>query len=292
MKNKAKDGTIYWVDTTIVPFLDEKGKPYQYVAIRADITERKKAEENIIELNRDLEDKIAERTIQLKKSNEELEAFSYSVSHDLRAPLRGALAFANILHDEYGNKLDDEAKRIINIIKDSTLKMGTLIDDLLAFSRMGKKGINKVPVDISIVVNEIVSDLVRQTSRNHIHWNIQDLPNAMADVNMIRQAWINLISNAIKYSGTREKPVIEIGWYPADGQTVFFIKDNGVGFDEEFKDKLFKVFQRLHDADEFEGTGVGLALVEKIISGHDGKVWAEGKEGEGACFYFSLPGQL
>jgi PAS domain S-box-containing protein len=288
LKNKAKDGTIYWVDTTIVPFLNEEEKPYQYVAIRADITERKKAEENIVELNRSLEDKIAERTIQLKKSNEELEAFSYSVSHDLRAPLRGALAFANILNEEYGSKLDDEARRIISIIKESTLKMGNLIDDLLTFSRLGKQSINKVKVNSGILVDEIVHEMTQQTNRQQINWNIHDLPQVMADVSMIRQVWINLISNAIKYSGTRDKPEIEIGSYAAEGQIVFYIKDNGVGFDEAFKDKLFKVFQRLHDADEFEGTGVGLALVEKIVTRNGGKVWAEGKEGKGACFYFSL----
>lgn len=410
IKNKAKDGSYYWVDTTIVPFLNNEAKPYQYIAIRADITERKELEEKLIqsekiyktiassipgsviclldpdyryiliegdmldklgysktvllgnkaqdvlspetfagvkddfekvltgitvtresnilgydiistliplkeennvvyaimtvainvtelkkaqrsinELNRSLEEKITERTAQLKKTNEELEAFSYSVSHDLRAPLRGALAFANILHEEYGNKLDDEARRIISIIKNSTLKMGTLIDDLLAFSRLGKKGINKTQVDSGVMVKETIKDLARQINIKNINWNIHDLPLITADMNMIRQVWINFISNAIKYSGTRQKPVIEIGWYPAGEQVVFYVKDNGVGFDEQFQDKLFKVFQRLHDADEFEGTGVGLALVEKIISRHEGKVWAEGKEGEGACFYFSLP---
>jgi PAS domain S-box-containing protein len=292
LKNKAKDGTIYWVDTTIVPFLDEKGKPYQYVAIRADITERKNAEENIIELNRSLEEKISERTAQLKKSNEEMEAFSYSVSHDLRAPLRGALAFASILDEEYGNKLDEEAKRIIAVIKESTLKMGTLIDDLLTFSRLGKQSINKVLVNTGLMVYEIKDELVQQTNRQQVSWNIDALPQIKADVTMIRQVWINLISNAIKYSGNEEKPVIEIGTYPDGEQVVFFVKDNGAGFDEEYKDKLFKVFQRLHDADEFEGTGVGLALVEKIVSRHEGKVWAEGKEGDEPCFYFSLPNEL
>lgn len=288
LKNKAKDGTIYWVDTTIVPFLDEKGKPYQYVAIRADITERKKVEEDLASSNRRLEERIIERTTQLKKSNEELDAFSYSVSHDLRAPLRGIVAFGSILEEEYGNKLDNEAKRIISIIRNSTLKMGALIDDLLAFSRMGKQGITKVPIHTQSMVEELIHEQLH-TAQDSIEWNIRALPDIEADINMMRQVWINLISNAMKYSGTREKPVIEIGSYAQDNQLVFYIKDNGVGFDDEFKHKLFKVFQRLHNADEFEGTGVGLALVEKIISRHEGKVWAEGKEDEGACFYFALP---
>lgn len=255
-----------------------------------DISKTKKAERDIAELNRTLEEKIKVRTGQLKKSNEELEAFSYSVSHDLRAPLRGIIAFARILEDEYSSKLDTEAKRITSIIRDNALKMGTLIDDLLAFSRMGKQGLTKVQVNTDLMVREIAKEQEQINDRQDpISWTIHNLPPLYADANTLRQVWINLISNAIKYSGNEERPHIEIGSYPDKDQLVFYIKDNGAGFDEEYKDKLFKVFQRLHDADEFEGTGIGLALVEKIISRHEGKVWAEGKEGEGACFYFSLP---
>ena len=280
----------YDIIARFVPLKDENNIVYTIMAVSIDITELKNAQRKIMEINTGLEEKIINRTEQLKKSNEELEAFSYSVSHDLRAPLRGALAFANILDEEYGNKLDDEAKRIISIIKDSTLKMGNLIDDLLSFSRMGKQGIAKVSINTKQMIDEVVHELLQQNNTgNKIRWNIHALPSVNADINMIRQVWINLISNAIKYSGNKEQPFIEIGSYVEQGQMVFYIKDNGVGFDEAYKDKLFKVFQRLHDADEFEGTGVGLALVEKIISRHDGKVWATGKEDEGACFYFSLP---
>lgn len=280
----------YDIVSRYIPLMDEANNVYAIMTVAIDVTKLKNAQRNISELNRNLEEKIMVRTEQLKKTNDELEAFSYSVSHDLRAPLRGIIAFAKILEEEYSSKLDDEARRITSIIRDSTLKMGNLIDDLLAFSRMGKQGMAKVQVNTNIMVREIVNEQ-EQVNRQHnsISWNIHNLSDVHADTNTLRQVWINLISNAIKYTGNREHPHIEIGSYLDKGQVVFYIRDNGAGFDEEYKDKLFKVFQRLHDADEFEGTGIGLALVEKIISRHDGKVWAEGKEDEGACFYFSLP---
>ena len=167
--------------------------------------------------------------------------------------------------------------------------MGQLIDDLLAFSRTGKQELLKGPIHTQSMVNEIANELVKQYKGPDIYLDIQALPTINADKNTIRQVWINLISNAIKYSGNRKQPYIKIGSDYRDGQIVFYVKDNGVGFDEQYKHKLFKVFQRLHSAEEFEGTGVGLALVEKIVSRHGGKVWAEGKPDEGACFYFSLP---
>jgi PAS domain S-box-containing protein len=410
LKNKAKDGTIYWVDTTIVPFLDYKGKPYQYVAIRADITERKQAEDeliksekiyktiassipgsviclidadyrylliegdmleklgysknkllgnkavdvlpaeiftgvpnefkrvfegetitsessthgydiisrfiplkdendvvysimtvaidvtelknaqrDIIDLNRDLEEKITKRTEQLKKSNEELEAFSYSVSHDLRAPLRGIIGFTTMLEEDYGSKLDIEAKRITSVIKMNASKMGNLIDALLAFSRMGRVDIVKTNIDTGEMVKEVISELAPRAGGANIEWALDFLPAIKGDMNTMRQVWVNFISNAIKYSGRKENPRIQIGSFDQEGQTVFFVKDNGVGFDVQYSNKLFKVFQRLHSAEEFEGTGVGLALGGKIISKHGGKVWAEGEVNKGATFYFSLP---
>jgi PAS domain S-box-containing protein len=254
------------------------------------VTERKEAEEEIKKLNTGLEEKVIKRTEELQVANREMEAFTYSVSHDLRAPLRGIIGFTSILEEDYSNKLDEGAKRITAVVKDSALKMGQLIDDLLAFSRIGKQEIMKSQVNTGTLVNEVIDELMQQCQKpGKIHWDIKSLPPVNADMNTIRQVWINLISNAIKYSGNKENQRIEIGAFNREGHTVFFIKDNGVGFDEEYKYKLFKVFQRLHDADEFEGTGIGLALVEKIVSKHGGKVWAEGKEDEGACFYFSLP---
>lgn len=235
----------------------------------------------------DLEKKVAERTVQLETANREMESFSYSISHDLRAPLRAIIGFTTILKEEYVGKLGEDAIRITTIIKENTQKMGHLIDDLLAFSRMGRQDINKTSIDTDGMVKNVINEMAH--GMNNIEWIVQPLPEMKGDINLIRQVWINLISNAIKYSGNREKPRIEIGTFRREGQTVFFIKDNGVGFNEEYKDKLFKVFQRLHSDDEFEGTGIGLALVEKIISKHAGKVWGESVLDKGATFYFSLP---
>ncbi|PZR25925.1 MAG: hypothetical protein DI535_16600 [Citrobacter freundii] len=411
VRNKAKDGTIYWVDTTIVPFLNEQGKPYQYIAIRADITQRKEAEErlllsertyktiassipgsviclldpdfrytliegdmleklgytreglmgkragdvlpeelfrelsphlnavlegrvmtrevsingfdivsryiplkdadgeiyaimtvaidisklkqaqrDIIELNKNLERKIALRTEELRKSHEELESFSYSVSHDLRAPLRGIIGFAAVLKEEYGGKLDEEADRIIGIVQQSADKMGQLIDDLLAFSRTGKQALQKALLNTNELVKEVMQECGKQDIRQAVHWEVEALPRVYADLNSLRQVWSNLLSNAIKYSSTVEHPCIRIGAVKQADRWEFFVRDNGVGFDEKYKHKLFRVFQRLHDADEFDGTGVGLALVERIITKHGGTIRGEGKPGEGACFSFSLPG--
>jgi PAS domain S-box-containing protein len=289
IRNRAKDGRNYWVDTTIVPFLDEHNAPYQYVAIRADITERKEVERQLQLLNEDLENRINRRTIELEATNKEMEAFTYSVSHDLRAPLRGILGFATILEEDYGNKMDEEAQRITGVIKKKTVKMGRLIDDLLEFSRMGRQFIAKSLINTHAMVQEVIDDLLIQYPSPAITWKVQALPDIPGDINTIRQVWINLISNALKYSSGREHPVIEIGSFAHEGQAGFFVKDNGVGFDTRYKDKLFKVFQRLHSADEFEGTGVGLALVAKIIAKHGGIVWAEATVDKGACFYFCLP---
>ena len=236
-----------------------------------DITKRKYAEEG------------------LKKSIDEMEAFSYSISHDLRAPLRSIIGFANILEEEYGDKLDDEAKRITGVIKKNTSRMGRLIDDLLAFSRTGKLELIKTSVDSSTVVKQVINEVTPNGQKQKIDWVIHPLPSVKADVNTLQQVWVNLISNAVKYSGKEDKPRIEIGSVQKNGNIDFFVKDNGVGFDEKYKDKLFNVFQRLHSNEEFEGTGIGLAIVHKIISRHGGKVWAESEVDEGATFYFSLP---
>jgi light-regulated signal transduction histidine kinase (bacteriophytochrome) len=232
-----------------------------------------------------------ERTAQLEAVNKELEGFSYSISHDLRAPLRAIIGFTTILEEDYSSKLDNEARRITSVIKSNANTMGQLIDDLLAFSRTGRHGIIKTNIDTREMVKEVIGNLATQYDQSKISWVIGFLPSVKADMHTIRQVWINLISNAVKYSAKKETPRIEIGSFMKEGQTVFFIKDNGVGFDEQYSNKLFKVFQRLHSADEFEGTGVGLALVEKIISKHMGKVWAEAAVNTGATFYFSLPAE-
>ena len=260
------------------------------LAVSIDITRVKNAQREITQLNLSLEEKIAKRTEELKKANEEMSAFSYSVSHDLRSPLRGIIGFSQILEEDYADKLDAEAKRITSVIKTNASKMGQLIDDLLKFSRLGKQEINNVKLDMNPMIQEIIKELLPAYPHGvNIQWETVQLPEVMADISTIRQVWTNLISNAIKYTSYVEQPIINIGSYRQNGSIVFYIKDNGAGFEDEYKDKLFKVFQRLHSAEEFEGTGIGLALVEKIITKHHGSIWAEGKEGQGATFSFSLP---
>lgn len=236
----------------------------------------------------DLETKIRERTIELETAKNEMESFSYSVSHDLRAPLRGIIGFTSILEEDYTDKLDDEAKRICLQIKKNTIKMGNLIDDLLAFSKLGRSDIMKTHINTSRMVQEIVDGL---NSGEKIKWNIQSLPDIKGDSNAFTQVWVNLITNAVKYSQNKERPEIEIGTTQQGKQTVFFVKDNGVGFDQRYAGNLFKVFQRLHSSTEFEGTGIGLAIVEKVISKHAGRVWAEAEKEKGAVFYFEIPAE-
>ncbi|MES2431783.1 MAG: PAS domain S-box protein [Bacteroidota bacterium] len=277
------DGSMGWFELSFQPV------PEGIFILSIDITERKKAQIEIEKLNEDLEQKVVQRTEQLIAANNDLEAFSYSVSHDLRAPLRGIHGFASILDEDYGSKLDDEAKRLISVIQNNASKMGHLIDDLLAFLRMGRHEILKTKVDSNLMVSEIINELDVKNEKNKVELIIHPLPSIKADANTMKQVWINFISNAVKYSRKAEHPVIEIGSIPDDKNDVFYIKDNGVGFDSQYKNKLFKVFQRLHSLNEFEGTGVGLAIVEKIISKHNGKVWAEAEPDKGATFYFSLP---
>ena len=264
-----KDGSSFFGAITGNLIKNEKGEATFFYFIVKDISIRKQLED------------------QLKKTNEELEAFSYSVSHDLRAPLRAIVGFTAILEEDYSNKLDAEAKRITGVIKSNTIKMGKLIDDLLTFSRMVRQDIIKTTVDNNRLVKEIIDNT--GDSYKNIEWVVSSLPCVNADLNTLRQVWINLISNAEKYTAKAIQPKIEIGSFHKDKQTVFFVKDNGVGFDEKYKNKLFGVFQRLHSADEFEGTGIGLAIVDKIISKYGGKVWAEAALNKGASFYFSLP---
>lgn len=246
-------------------------------------------DDSLKEFTQNLEQKVMVRTSQLESVNKELEGFSYSVSHDLRAPLRAIIGFTAILEEDYTSNLDDEARRITSVIKANTEKMGRLIDDLLSFSRLGRQEMAKTKTEMAPLVNEVKESFAMEDGFAKIQWIIHPLPEIDANANMVRQVWMNLISNAVKYSAKCENPRIEIGSFLKDDQTVFFVKDNGVGFDEQYRDKLFKVFQRLHSAEEFEGTGIGLALVQKIIVKQGGSVWAEGEAGNGACFYFSLP---
>ncbi len=227
-----------------------------------------------------------ERTAQLQAANRELEAFSYSVSHDLRAPLRAVDGFARMLEDGYAHALDAEGKRLLGVVRDNSRRMGGLIDDLLEFSRIGRAAPARERIDMTVLAREAAAEAMGEL-RSAVE--IGELPAAAGDRALLRQVWLNLIANALKYSGTRERPLIQIGGKAQDGELVYWVRDNGVGFDMGYAHKLFGVFQRLHREDEFPGTGVGLAIVQRVLERHGGRAWAEGTVGEGACFYFSLP---
>ena len=242
-------------------------------------------------LNDKLTDSMAslmERTNQLETANKELEAFSYSVSHDLRAPLRAIVGFADVLRQEYADRLDSEGRRYLNIVIDNTRKMGVLIDDILTLSRLGRRDMRMLPVAIDRLARETFRERVLEYPDRKIELKIGPLPMAMGDASLLRQAMTNLIGNALKFTATRETAVIEVGARAEGGRVAYFVRDNGVGFNMKYVEKLFGVFQRLHGP-EFEGTGIGLAIVARVIKRHGGDVWAEGKPNEGATFYFTLP---
>ncbi len=414
IKNKAKDGSFYWVDTTIVPFLTEQGKPRQYVAIRTDITEQKRAGESVArlaaivessddgivgkdlqgivtswnggaerifgytaaemigqsitrlippdrrdeeerilaqirrgesvrhfetlrvrkdgglievsvtvsaikdatgriigaskvarditaarwaaeeirQLNATLEQRVAERTTELEAANKELEAFSYSVSHDLRAPLRAIDGFSDAVLEDFGAQLPAEGRRQLQTIRDGAQRMGALIDDLLAFSRLGRQALAKRTVDTGRLVREALADLGSPWPDRQVEVRVEELPESYGDPVLLRQVWVNLLANALKYTRKREFARIDIGSLGERDQLVFFVGDNGTGFDMRYAGKLFGVFQRLHRAEDYEGTGVGLAIVQRVVHRHGGRVWAEAAVDQGATFFFSLPGPI
>jgi PAS domain S-box-containing protein len=281
---RRRDGTEFPVEISLSP-LETEGGTLVSGAIR-DITERKYREMHIQELNQEL----TKRSTDLLATNKELEAFAYSISHDLRAPLRHMVGFTELLQKNSSSLLDEKGRRYMMMILESAKRMGTLIDDLLAFSRIGRAETRETMVSLDQLVKEVQSEVSSDTEGRNVTWKIGSLPDLFADRSMLKLALVNLISNAVKFTRTRQQPEIEIGCTEKrkDG-VVVFVRDNGVGFDMKYVNKLFGVFQRLHRTEEFEGTGIGLATVQRIIHRHGGQVWAEGQVGSGATFYLSLP---
>ena len=282
------DGSVRWVSSRIFPVRNEAGEVYRWASIMEDITERKRAEEKIHKLNDELEQRVEERTSQLEAANRELEAFSYSVSHDLRAPLRAIDGYSRILIEDYAPQLSDEVARLLGRVKINTQQMGQLIDDLLSFSRLSRQPINRQTINTTDLVRQVLDILQDELKGRDVEIEIGELPVCQGDPALLKQVWINLLSNAFKFTLERQVARIEIGCEEREGEQVYFVKDNGVGFDMQYVDKLFGVFQRLHRSEEYEGTGVGLAIVQRIIHRHGGRVWTEAKLNDGATFFFTL----
>jgi PAS domain S-box-containing protein len=288
VENIRKNGSVFWSEASVTVF-DHSKFGNVLVSVHNDISDRKRSEVEIRQLNQELEHRVAQRTEQLEAANKELEAFSYSVSHDLRAPLRSVHGFTKILVEDYTQALDDEGKRICGVISSSAAQMGELIDDLLNFSRIGRSSMNPSLVEMKKMTSSIFEGISSPSEKERINLKIGKLPKVPGDLALLSQVWTNLISNAIKYSSKNLNPEIKIGSSISEKMVTYYIQDNGVGFDMQYSHKLFGVFQRLHTDAEFEGNGVGLAIVKRIVLRHGGKVWAEGTIGKGATFYFSLP---
>jgi PAS domain S-box-containing protein len=269
---------------------DEHGQPIAILETNNDITERKRAQEEIRKLNEELEQRVIERTRDLEAVNKELEAFAYSISHDLRAPLRHMSGYAELLQKQVFSLLDEKGHRYLATIRESAKRMGELIDDLLTFSRIGRAETQKTIVSMDQLVKEVLTEVQEEACGRKINWRIGALTNVYGDRSMLRVALVNLLSNAVKFTRQRDAAEIEIGCSNRnEKELVFYVKDNGVGFDVKYVNKLFRVFQRLHRAEDFEGTGIGLATVQRIIQRHGGRIWAEGEVNRGASFYFAVP---
>ncbi len=286
------DGTPGILRVSTAPIRDRQDQIMAAVATFADITEQKQAEEEIRKLNQELEQRIrevSERTVQLEAANQELEAFSYSVSHDLRAPLRAIEGFSRMLADEHAARLDAEGQRLLTVIRTNTLLMDRLIEDLLDFSRLGRQEMRMWDLDLTALAHAVFHELQVDNPGRKLQLALKPLPAAHGDRTLLNQVLVNLLANAVKFTRPRELAEIEVGGWTEENENLYYVRDNGVGFDMRYVDKLFGVFQRLHRASEFEGTGVGLAIVQRIINRHGGRVWATGKVQEGATFYFTLP---
>jgi len=286
----AKSSSYRTVSVRAAPVSSQDNAISEWIGTIADIDDRHRAEDEIRRLNAELEERVRQRTVQLEDTNKELESFSYSVSHDLRAPLRAVDGYSQMLEEDYADRLDDEGKRLLKVVRSETVRMGRLIDDLLTFSRLGRKPLDAAAgVDMVALAREVAEELLREQPKDRCRLDIWPLPEARGDRMLLRQVWMNLLGNAIKYSSSRPKAEIAVTGEIADGHAVYRVADNGVGFDMKYAGKLFGVFQRLHGQNEFEGTGVGLAIVHRIITRHGGSVRATGTVGQGATFTFTLP---
>jgi len=291
--NYKKDGTPFWNSLNIIPIVDELGSVTHFVGFQSDITEKKLAEEKVYTAHESLEVKVAKRTAQLEDVNKELEAFNYTVSHDLQAPLRTISGFTRILLNEYRDKLGKDANEYLEFIEKSVRQMSMLTKSLLSFSKLGKASLNYSNVDLEEQVQQVIAELKLGDANSKVEILQHGLKPAICDGELIKQVWTNLIGNAVKYSSKKSYPLIEIGMSEnEDEELIYYIRDNGSGFNMENAGKLFSPFQRMHSNSEFEGTGVGLATVHRIITKHGGRIWADAKPDEGATFYFTLKGTI
>jgi PAS domain S-box-containing protein len=290
---RRKDGTVIWASVTISPMWAPGKRPTNHIAVVEDITARKRAEGEIRDLNAELERRVRERTAQLETANKDLEAFSYSVSHDLRAPLRAIEGFSAMVVEKYGGQVEPEAQRLLGVVRTNARRMARLIDDLLTFSRSGRSELRYGRLNMEEMARSAFGEVAADPElSSRIDFRVGELPEVDGDASLIKQVWVNLLSNAVKFSGGKEKSVIEVEGAVIGDRAVYRVRDNGAGFDMAYAGKLFGVFQRLHGVKEFEGTGVGLALVQRIVNRHGGRVWAEGAVGQGATFSFELPARV